>query len=77
MITVDLTVRICAKGYIEERITSDADACEMFTHEATLEDKIKKFMLSDKFVSPDDIVVDVIDAKIVDVDNKKTKGKNA
>ena len=77
MITVDLTVRVCAKGYIEENIVSDASACEMFTHETSLEDKIKKFILSiHGLISADDIVVDVIDAKIVDIDNKKTKGKN-
>lgn len=77
MITVDLTVRICAKGYIEENIVSDASACEMFTHEKLLEDKIKKFILSlNTLISQDDIVVDVIDAKIVDIDNKKAKGKN-
>ena len=71
---VDLTVRVCAKGYIEDNIVSDDGAREMFTHEKLLEDKIKKFMVSDKFASPDDIVVDIIDAKIVDIDNKKTKG---
>jgi len=77
MTTVDLTVRICAKGYLEENIVSGDGAREIFTHEPLLEDKIKKFILSlNSTISQDDIVVDVIDAEIVDIDNKKTKGKN-
>ena len=77
MIVVDLTVRVCAKGYLEENIVSNDGAREMFTHESSLEDKIKKFILSiHGLISADDIVVDVVDAEIVDIDNKKAKGKN-